>query len=183
MNLWREIGAKRPGLITKVGLGTYVDPRIEGAKMNDACKEDIVELIEFSGEEYLFYKGFPLHVALLRGTTADEDGNITFEKEGIVNEGLALAQAAKASGGIVIAQVEYIAKRGTLYAKDVRIPGALVDYVVVATTQDACWQTEHTLYEPSFAGALKTPVDRIPPLPLDIRKVIARRAGDGIACR
>ena len=95
--------------------------------MNEVTSEELVELVNFNGEEYLFYKAFPLDVALLRGTTADEDGNITFEKEGPINEGLAVAQAAKNSGGIVIVQVEYRAKRGTMHPKEVKIPGALVE--------------------------------------------------------
>ena len=175
VNLWREIAAHRPGLMTKVGLGTFVDPRIEGGKMNEVTTEDLVELVNFNGEEYLFYKSFPLNVALLRGTTADEDGNITFEKEGPINEGLVVAEAAKNSGGIVIVQVEYTAIRGTLHPKEVKIPGALVDYVVVGTDKNACWQTEGVYYEPSFAGNLKKPVDALPVVPLSDKKIIERR--------
>ena len=175
VNLWREIAAHRPGLITKIGLGTFVDPRVEGGKMNEVTTEDLVEVVEFNGEEYLFYKSFPLHVALLRGTTADEDGNITFEKEGPINEGFAVAQAAKNSGGIVIVQVEYTAMRGTMHPKEVKIPGALVDYVVVATDKNACWQTEGVYYEPAFAGNLKKPMDALPVVPLSDKKVIERR--------
>lgn len=176
VNLWREIAAHRPGLLTKVGLGTFVDPRLEGGKMNEVTKEDLVELVEFQGEEYLFYKAFPLDVALLRGTTADENGNISFEKEASINEGYAVAQAAKNSGGIVIVQVEYATQKGTIKPKDVKIPGALVDYVVVATDQRACWQTEGTYYEPAFAGNIRKPLDALPVLPLNPKKVIARRA-------
>lgn len=176
VNLWREIAAHRPGLMTKVGLGTFVDPRLEGGKMNSVTTEDLVELVEFQGEEYLFYKSFPLDVALLRGTTADENGNITFEKEGPINEGLVVAQAAKNSGGIVIVQVEYTAQKGTLHPKNVKIPGALVDYVVVATDINACWQTEGVYYEPSFAGNLRKPINSLPVLPLSDRKIIDRRA-------
>ena len=175
VNLWREIAAGRPGLLTKVGLGTFVDPRIEGGRMNGCTTDELVELVEFRGEEYLFYKSFPLDVALLRGTTADENGNISFEHESILNEGLAVATAAKNSGGIVIVQVEYLTKKGTLNPKDVKIPGILVDYVVVATDKSACWQTEGIYYEPSFSGQIKKPLDAIEPLPFDERKVICRR--------
>jgi propionate CoA-transferase len=175
VNLWREIAAGRPGLLTKVGLGTFVDPRIEGGRMNECTTDSLVELVEFMGEEYLFYKSFPLDVALLRGTTADENGNISFEHESIINEGLAVATAAKNSGGIVIVQVEYLTKKGTLNPKDVKIPGILVDYVVIATTKDACWQTEGVYYEPSFSGQIKKPLAAIEPLPFDERKVICRR--------
>ncbi len=175
VNLWREIAAGRPGLLTKVGLGTFVDPRIEGGKMNECTKDELVELVDFKGEEYLFYKSFPLDVALLRGTTADENGNITFEHESIINEGLAVATAAKNSGGIVIVQVEYLTRKGTMSPKDVKIPGILVDYVVIATDKDACWQTEGIYYEPSFSGQTKKPMDAIEPLPFNERKVICRR--------
>ncbi len=175
VNLWREIAAGRPGLLTKVGLGTFIDPRIEGGKMNDCTTDNLVELVEFQGEEYLFFKSFPLDVALLRGTTADENGNISFEHESILNEGMAVATAAKNSGGIVIVQVEYLTKNGTLNPKDVRIPGILVDYVVVATDKNACWQTEGVYYEPAFSGQIKKPLAAIEPLPFDERKVICRR--------
>lgn len=175
VNLWREIAAGRPGLLTKVGLGTFVDPRIEGGRMNACTTENLVELVEFQGEEYLFYKSFPVDVALLRGTTADENGNISFEHESIINEGFSVAAAAKNSGGIVIVQVEYLTKKGTLNPKDVKIPGVLVDYVVVATDKNACWQTEGVYYEPAFSGQVKKPLAAIEPLPFDERKVVCRR--------
>ncbi|MBQ8537377.1 MAG: acyl CoA:acetate/3-ketoacid CoA transferase [Clostridia bacterium] len=175
VNLWREIAAGRPGLLTKVGLGTFVDPRIEGGKMNSATTDELVELVTFQGEEYLFYKAFPLDVAILRGTTADENGNITFEHESIINEGLAVAQAAKNSGGIVIVQVEYLTKAGTMNPKEVKIPGILVDYVVQATDINACWQAEGVYFEPAFSGQIKKPLSQITPLELTERKIIARR--------
>lgn len=175
INLWREIAAGRPGLITKVGLGTFVDPRVEGGRMNPETTEDACELIEFDGEEYLFYKSFPLDVAILRGTTADEKGNISFEHESVMNEGLAVASAAKNSGGIVIVQVEYLAQAGTLNPKDVAIPGIMVDYVVQATDKDCCWQTEGVYYEPAFSGQIKKPLSQLPVLDLSPRKVICRR--------
>lgn len=175
INLWREIAAGRPGLLTKVGLGTFVDPRVEGGKMNQATTEDLVELVELGGEEYLFYKSFPLNVALLRGTTADENGNITFEHESVLNEGLAVAMAAKNSGGIVIVQVEYVARKGTMDPKQVKIPGILVDYVVQATDPMACWQAEGVYFEPAFSGQIKKPVQALPKLPMSDRKVLCRR--------
>lgn len=178
VNLWREIAAGRPGLITKVGLGTFVDPRVQGGKINDAAKnegEDLVEVVSFGGEEYLFYKGFKLNVALVRGTTADENGNITMEHESLINEGMAIATAAKNSGGIVIAQVKYVAKAGTLDPKAVRIPGVLVDYVVQATDDANHWQTEGVFYEPAFSGQTKKPLDAIGNMPFDERKVLCRR--------
>ena len=175
VNLWREIAAGRPGLITKVGLGTYVDPRVQGGKMNECTTEDRVELINFQGEEYLFYKGFKCDVALLRGTVADENGNITFDHESFITEALPVATATHNSGGIVIVQVEYLAKKGTFKPKDVKIPGILVDYVVQATTQDACWQTEGIYYEPAFSGQIKKPMDSIERMKFDERKIICRR--------
>lgn len=176
INLWREIAAHRPGLITKVGMHTFVDPRLEGGKMNSVTTDELVKLVEFEGEEWLFYKSFPLDVALIRGTTADENGNITMEKEGWLYEALPMAEAARNSGGIVIAQVEYLAKQGTLHPKQVKVPGALVDYIVVATKQEACWQTEGLYFDPSFAGDIKVPLNAIPTLPMNERKIISRRA-------
>ena len=175
VNLWREIASGRPGLITKVGLGTFVDPRLGGGKMNECTKEELVKLIDFEGEEYLFYKAFPLDVALLRGTIADENGNISFAHESVINEGLAVAEAAKNSGGIVIVQVEYVTKAGTLNPKDVKIPGILVDYVVEAKDKRACWQAEGVYFEPAFSGQIKKPLEAIAPLPFDERKVVCRR--------
>lgn len=181
VNLWREIAAGRPGLLTKVGLGTFVDPRLEGGRMNPQTQEDIAEMVSFGGEEYLFYKSFPLDVALLRGTVADEKGNISFMNEGIVNEGLAVASAAHNSGGIVIVQVEYLTKADTIPPKDVKIPGILVDYVVQAKDPMACWQAEGVYFEPAFSGQIRKPMGAIPQLPLDERKVIARRCSMEVA--
>jgi len=175
VNLWREVAAGRPGLISKVGLGTFVDPRVQGGKMNECTTEDRVELINFQGEEYLFYKGFKCDVALLRGTVADENGNVTFDHESFITEALPVATATHNSGGIVIVQVEYLAKKGTFKPKDVKIPGILVDYVVQATTQDACWQTEGIYYEPAFSGQIKKPMDSIERMKFDERKIICRR--------
>lgn len=175
INLWREIAAGRPGLITKTGLGTFVDPRIEGGRMNKCAKDEIVKLINFEGEEYLFYPAFKPDVALLRGTIADENGNISFEHESVINEGFAVASAVKNSGGIVIVQVEYLAKKETLNPKDIKIPGVLVDYVVVAKDPKSCWQAEGTYWEPSYSGHIRIPLGSIEPLPFDERKVICRR--------
>ena len=175
VNLWREIAAGRPGLLTKVGLGTFVDPRIEGGRMNACASDELVRLVTWAGEEYLFYPAFKPDVALLRGTIADEHGNISFAHESIVSEGLAVAEAVHNCGGKVIVQVEYVTKAGTLKPKDVRIPGILVDYVVEATSQAACWQAEGVYFEPAFSGQIQKPLSQIEPLPLSERKVIARR--------
>jgi propionate CoA-transferase len=171
--LTREIAAGRPGLITKTGLHTFVDPRHGGGRQSRCAPEGLVELIEFRGEEYLFYKPFHVDVCFLRGTTADEDGNVTMEQEAVFLEMLSEAQATKRCGGLVIVQVKRMAKRGTLPPKQVKIPGILVDLVVVEPGQ---WQTYATEYSPSYAGELRMPLSDIPVLPLDERKVIARRA-------
>jgi len=179
VNLWREIGAGRPGLITKTGLGTFVDPRIEAGRMNKAAAEsgkDVVKLIEFDGEEYLFYPSFKVDFALLRGTIADEHGNISFDHESVINEGFAVANAAHHCGGKVIVQVEYIAKAESLNPKDIKIPCNLVDYVVWDNNPMHCWQAEGDYWEPSFSGQLKKPLNAIGVLPFDDRKVILRRA-------
>ncbi len=173
--LYREIAAKRPGLITKVGLGTYVDPRYEGAKLSPYTTEDYVELMNIKGEEYLFYPSFPIHVGLIRGTYADEDGNIVMDKEGLLVEALPIAQAAHNSGGIVIAQVEKIVKKGSLDPKQVRVPGILVDHIVIAQPENH-FQTQTTQYDPALSNEVKVPVEGLPTLPFDARKVIARRA-------
>lgn len=174
-HMFRDIGAHKPRTITHVGLGTFVDPRNGGGKMNRVTTEDIVELIEFDGTEYLAYKTLPIHVALLRGTTADPDGNITMEREAVTLEVLALAIAARNSGGKVIVQVERIAERGSLNSRQVKIPGIFVDFVVVAQPENH-WQTFGEQYNPAYSGEMKVPVQSIPPMSLGPRKIIARRA-------
>lgn len=175
INLWREIGSGRPGLLTKTGLGTFVDPRVEGGRMNASAKDELVKVVEFNGEEYLFYPGFKCDVALLRGTIADENGNISFAHESVINEGFAVANAVKHCGGIVIVQVEYLAKKETLNPKDIKIPCILVDYVVQAKDPKSCWQAEGDYWEPAFSGQIRKPLSEIKPLPFDERKVICRR--------
>jgi propionate CoA-transferase len=171
--LTREMAAGRPGLLTKTGLHTFVDPRHGGGRQSRRAAEDLVELVTFRSEELLFYKPFPIDVCFLRGTTADEDGNVTMEQEAIFGEMLSMAQAAKRCGGLVVVQVKRIAERQTLAAKVVKIPGILVDVVVVEPGQRQTYETE---YSPSYAGELRVPLSDIPALPLDSRKVIARRA-------
>jgi propionate CoA-transferase len=174
-HLFRDIGAHKPGSLTKVGLGTFVDPRNGGGKLNERTTEDIVRLMEIDGEECLFYKAFPINVAILRGTTADIEGNITIEKEALSLESLALAIAARNSGGFVIVQVERLAERGSLHPRMVRIPGILVDCVVVAKPEHH-WQTFAEMYNPAFSGELRVPMQSVPHLPMSERKIIARRA-------
>lgn len=178
--IWREVGRGFPGLLTKVGLGTFMDPRYDGAMVNDKTRkegEQIVHYIpDFLGEEYLLYTLPKLNVALLRATTADEDGNLTYEKECMPCEPLDLAMAAKASGAIVIAQVERVAKTGTLDPRNVRVPGILVDYVCVAEHPERIMQTHITHFNPAFTGEIRIPMSSsASALPLDEKKVFTRR--------
>ena len=174
--LFRDTAAGKPGLLTRVGLDTFVDPRNSGGKINDATTEDRVELMSIGGEEYLFYKAFErLDAAFLRGTTADPNGNITMEREALFLESLAVATAVHNKGGLVIVQVERIADVGALSPKDVKIPGVLVDCVVVSRPEHHP-QTWGTQYSPALSGELRVPLSSIPSLELSVRKVIARRA-------
>ncbi|MGD9055595.1 MAG: acyl CoA:acetate/3-ketoacid CoA transferase [Desulfobacterales bacterium] len=174
-HMYRDIAAHKPRTITTVGLGTFVDPRNGGGKINALTTDDIVELVEFDGNEFLAYKTLPINVALLRGTTADTDGNITMEKEALTLESLAIATAAKNSNGFVIVQVERIADRGTLNARHVKIPGIMVDCVVVSRPENH-WQTFAEVYNPSFSSEHKIPMQSIETMEMSTRKIIARRA-------
>ncbi|MDH5286673.1 MAG: 3-oxoacid CoA-transferase [Betaproteobacteria bacterium] len=171
--LMRDMAAGRPGLITKTGLHSFVDPRQQGSRQSPRTPPDFVEVVNLAGEEWLLFRPVPVSVAFLRGTTADEDGNVTMEHEAVLGEMLAMAQAARRVGGIVVVQVKRMARRGTLPPKDVRIPGILVDFVVVEPQQRQTYATE---YDPSYSGELRVPLDAIKPLPFGPRKVIVRRA-------
>jgi len=173
--LWREIAAHRPGLITKTGLGTFVDPRLQGGKLNKATTRDRVKVIQLEGQEWMFYPAFKVDVAIIRGTTADEKGNMSVEDEGGLLESLPLAQAARNTGGIVIAEVSYLAKNGTLNPKDVRVPGVLIDYIVISEPANH-WQSAATVFNPGFSGSVHVPTDHIPDMPMSERLIIARRA-------
>ena len=175
MHLFRNIAAGKPGLCTHVGLKTFVDPRIEGGKLNEVTKEDLVEVVTLGGKEQLFYKSFPINVAIIRATTADEKGNLSMEKEGVLVESVNIAQAAKNSGGIVIAQVERVVKAGELNPQSVIVPGIYVDHIVIAKPENH-WQNNATFYNPGVSGEYRIPMDAIEPMEMDERKIIARRA-------
>ena len=174
-NFYRAVAAHRPGVFTKVGLGTFADPRIEGGKISKKAVEDIVEIVTVGGEEWLFMKAFPVDCVFIRGTTADTHGNVTMEREALIVDSLAMAMAARNSGGIVIVQVERVANPETLNPHAVIVPGILVDYVVVARPEHHM-QTFGGQFRPELCGEIRVPLTSMKPLALDERKVMARRA-------
>lgn len=172
--LFRAIAAHRPGVVTQVGLGTFLDPRFgDRGKMNARTTEEYASLLTIEGTEWMLYKSFPIQVALLRGTTADEEGNITLEHETSFWDLLSQAEAVHNSGGIVIVEVKRLAQAGTLDPRQVKIPGFLVDYLVVDDHPTMNWKTR---FDASYVGEIKKPEGAIEPIPLDLRKIIARRA-------
>ncbi len=173
MHLHRDIAARKPGTITKIGLGTFVDPREEGGRMNRVTPPDLVEVVQLLGEEWLLYRTFPIDVAIIRGTTADTHGNLTLEHEGVVLAILAQAMAAHNSGGKVIAQVKRVAAPGTLSPHLVKVPGILVDAIVVDPDQH---QNTGIAYDPAISGEIRTATYPVEPIALSPEKVIARRA-------
>ncbi|MGF6653207.1 propionate CoA-transferase [Paraburkholderia youngii] len=174
-HLFRDIAAGKPGHLSRVGLGTFVDPRFGGGKLNERTTENLVELMQIGNDEYLFYKSFPINVAIVRGTTADPDGNVTMEREALTLEALAIAMAAHNCHGLVIVQVERIAESGSLNPRQVKIPGVLVDCVVLAPPENH-QQTFATPYSAAFAGEIRVPASSVAPMPMSERKVVARRA-------
>ncbi|MBQ7487725.1 MAG: acyl CoA:acetate/3-ketoacid CoA transferase [Clostridia bacterium] len=170
---YREVAGHRPGLITKTGMGTFVDPRVSGGKLNTCSQEDLVEIVEMNGEEWLHYKAYPYNIGIIRGSFGDAEGNISMEQEPCYLDALQIAQAVHNCGGKVICQVKYASQTGTMDPKHVRIPGILVDAVVVCPGQV---QTIEAEFDPSLTGDLKIPVEAIAPMKLDQRKVVARRA-------
>jgi acyl CoA:acetate/3-ketoacid CoA transferase len=171
--LFREIAGGRPGLLTHVGLGTFCDPRIEGGRLNEVTTEELVQVVELGGREWLFYPRFDIDVCFIRGTIADENGNISLEQEAANLEMLSIAQATRNSGGLVIAQVKHVAKGGSLPPRSVEVPGICVDVVVVHKEQR---QTVTHDFNPAFSGQMKQALSHLEPFPLDQRKVVARRA-------
>ena len=178
-HLYRCTASKAPGILTKIGMGTYVDPRQEGGRLNEAAKDSVSRIMQIDGEDWLFYKSFSIDVALIRATTADENGNASFEEEYCLMEALAIAAAAKSCGGKVIIQVKNLVAGGAINAKNVAIPAELVDAIVVAVEPEIYHrQSLASYYDPYISGELKSPKGATAPPPevLDIPEIISRRA-------
>lgn len=179
-NLFHSMALREPGKLSKVGLGTYIDPRIEGGKMNQCARDsgyDTVAVVKVDGEEYIQYKPIPIDILLIRGTYADENGNISTSREAMVLEILPAVMAAKRWGGKVICQVERIVKNGSIGPKEVVVPGVLVDAVVVCENPyEDHRQTYSWYYDPTYTGEVLAPEADLEILPNDMRKIIARRA-------
>jgi propionate CoA-transferase len=173
--LYRDAAAGKVGTVTHVGLGTFVDPRLDGGKINEKTKDDIVEVVTLGGREQLLYKAPTMNCCFLRGTYADEKGNISLEKEAVTMNGMSIAQAVKRNGGTVIVQVGRVVEAGALPAKDVKIPGIYVDVVVEVPTEANMAEVAPCMID-SHAGLRRIPTASLPPLPLDERKIIGRRA-------
>jgi propionate CoA-transferase len=171
-HMHRESAAGRPGILTKVGMDTFVDPRRQGARMND-CSPDFVRIVNFEGNEWLFFPSIPPNVAIIRATTADEHGNLTMEHEGAYLGAFDQALAARNNGGIVIAQVKRLTAFGSLRPQQVRVPGILVDYIVIDPEQK---QTTQTPYNPAISGEVFRPLWDFKPIEWGVDKIIARRA-------
>jgi acyl CoA:acetate/3-ketoacid CoA transferase len=179
VQLMTAIGTRKPGVFTTVGIGSFLDPRVEGGCMNDRSPTPPVRVTEVDGKEYLFYRTFPVDVAIIRGTTADENGYISMEEEPNTLGMLEIAAAAKACGGMVIAQVKRLARAGSLDPRQVRIPAALVDAIVVHPEQkqvSAEMADPLQGWNPFLAGALKAPLQRLPRLEDTVQRVMMRRA-------
>lgn len=178
-DMHRDAAARRPGVLTKVGIGTFVDPDLQGCAMNAAASaRPIVRRVSFDGEDWLYFPALVPRVAIIRATTADEAGNLSYEHEGALLGGIDQALAARNHGGIVIAQVKRVVKSGTLRPHDVRVPCTLVDYIVVDPDQ---WQTTQTPYDPAISGEIALPSSAFEPAPWGPEKVIARRAAMELA--
>jgi len=178
-NLYKAMAGGAPGLLSSIGLGTYVDPEIEGGKVNERTRkcEDIVERVRIGDKTYLLYKQVPIDVVLIRGTCADEKGNISMEEETVKLEALSAALATRRFGGKVIVQVKWLTKEGSLHPKKIVVPGIFVDAVVLARNQEVTHrQTATSFYDPSFCGDIKAPEITFQPIPLNLRKIIGRRA-------
>lgn len=178
-NMFHSMALREPGKLSKIGLGTYIDPRIEGGKMNARTKEqeDIVGLVTVDGEEYIQYKEIPIDTLLIRGTYCDENGNITTEQEAMVLEVLPAVMAAKRFNGKVICQVKQVLRNGTIDPKRVTVPGVLVDAIVVCDdVYENHRQTSSWYYDPAYSGQAFGQEGAVKPIPMSVRKIIGRRA-------
>ncbi len=172
-DMHREAAAKRPGVLTKIGMDTYVDPTREGCAMNaKAAALPIVSRERFAGDDWLFFPAIVPQVAIIRATTADERGNLSYEHEGGILGPLDQALSVRNNGGLVIAQVKRLAAAGSLRPHDVIVPGILVDVIVVAPDQK---QTTNTPYDPAISGEIFRPLSSFETPKFDVAKVIARR--------
>lgn len=176
-HLLRAIAGKKMGVFTHVGLKTFVDPRLEGCKMNDLARTsgDVVELLNIGGKDQLLFRSFPINVCFIRGTVADEDGNVTLHREALFSDQLEMAAATHNSGGIVIAQVEKVVPRNTLKPHDVKVHGSMVDYVVEGRKEMNQQTYLSNDYHPEWSGEYRVPLSNVEPMALNERKVIARR--------
>ncbi len=179
LGLYRALASGRKGVWTDIGLHTLADPRLDGGKANDktmAEGKDIVRLVHIDGEEYLYYPTFPIDVCFIRGSLADEDGNISLEREAMIGEQFEVAAATHQSKGIVVVQVEDVVPRGHLDSRLVKIPHFLVDYIVVPRPKYHVQSFAARGYRPELSGERRVTVQSLPPHPLDNRKICARRA-------
>lgn len=177
--LFRSMAGGEPGKISKVGLGTFIDPRLDGGKMNELTKDapDIVDVLTIDGQEYMRYKPIPLDYCIIRGTYVDELGNLTTDEEAMSLEVFSAVLACKKYGGTVIAQAKYKVKAGTLHCKRVTVPGVFIDAVVMCPDpQTDHMQTHSFAFDPAYCGDIKVPSDASDALPLTVRKLIGRRA-------
>lgn len=176
-HLLRAIAGKKMGVFTHVGLKTFVDPRLDGCKANDLARQsgDVVQLLSINGKDQLFFPSFPINICFIRGTVADEDGNVTLHREAAVSDQLEMAAATRNSGGIVVVQVEKVVTRHSLKAHDVKVHSAMIDYVVEGSKEMnvQTWLSDD--YHPEWSGEYRVPLSNVSPMPLNERKVIARR--------
>ena len=174
--LFREMAGKRPGVLTHVGIGTFVDPRLQGGKLNSITTEDLVQVVNINGTEKLLYLSPKADVAFIRGTVSDENGNVTLEKECCTNEATAIAAAVHNNGGKVIVQVERVVKNGSVDPRLVKIPGIYVDALVICDAPEDHMQCQGQEYDGSMTGDFRIPLNQMSSVALDAKKIIARRA-------
>ena len=175
--LFRDIAAKRPGTITHVGLGTFIDPEIAGGKLNEITSEDLVQSVVLDGKRWLWYKAFPIHIGFIRATAADPQGNLIMNREAVFGEVLQIAQAVHNSGGLVIAQVNELLDE-PINPHQVVVPGILVDKIVVADIEEH-QQTFGETYNPGYCSALPEDItisNSVDPMENNVRKIICTRA-------